>query len=191
MAEVLFEFESSKELVHAVALLSEADAKESPDVESSGGGRLPIEAYSPYSTEEVREALGRPRSKLGWYVFAAGLFGACGAYFLEWYLVAYLYPLNVGSRPPHMPLAFVPITFEMGVLCAASTAFFGALIAGRLVRPWHPVFETEGFESVSVDRFWLAVKTSDAMLAPEEIARETALLGALRGVPVPPSVRLT
>jgi hypothetical protein len=183
MADVLFEFESSTGLVRALALLSEMESEESR--------HLPIEAYTPYSTDEVRTALGRPRSKLGWFVFAAGLFGASAAYLLQWYLVGYLYPLNVGSRPPHMPLAFVPITFEMGVLCAASTAFFGALIGGRLVRPWHPVFETEGFESVSVDRFWLAVQTSAAELGPDEIARETKLLGALRGVAVPPSVRLT
>jgi hypothetical protein len=183
MAEVLFEFESSSELVRALALLSE--------VESAAGRHIPIEAYTPYSTDEVRTALGRPRSLLGWFVFAAGLLGACGAYGLQWYLVGYLYPLNVGSRPPHMPLAFVPITFEMGVLFAASTAFFGALFAGSLVRPWHPVFETEGFESVSVDRFWLAVQTSDAVLDPDEIAREAALLGALRGVVVSASARLT
>jgi hypothetical protein len=160
-------------------------------VEAAGGRHIPIEAYTPYSTDEVRTALGRPRSKLGWFVFAAGIFGSSAAYFLQWYLVGYLYPLNVGSRPPHMPLAFVPITFEMGVLCAASTAFFGTLIAGHLVRPWHPVFEAEGFESVSVDRFWLAVRTSDGALGAEEIAKEAGLLGALRGVLMPPSARVT
>jgi hypothetical protein len=51
-------------------------------------------------------------------VFAAGLGAVAGAYGLQWLLNAYLYPLDAGGRPAHFPLAFVPITFEMGVLFA-------------------------------------------------------------------------
>ena len=83
----------------------------------------------------------------------------------------------------------MPITFEMGVLGAAVSAFVGVLWAGRLVRPWHPVFEAEGFDSASVDKFWLAVP------AAEEPSRRAALesavqsLGALRRVFVAAEVR--
>jgi hypothetical protein len=179
MAEVLFEFDGSEPLVRAIQELSRTEQQ------PAGTGRLQIEAFTPYSTEDVREALGRPGSLLGWAVFVGGLLGAGGAYFLQWYLVAYLYPLNVGGRPPHMPLAFVPITFEMGVLFASFTAFFGTLMLGRLVRLWHPVFEADGFESVSVDKFWLSVKTRELEWTPEQIAEQAAALGALRGLPLP------
>jgi hypothetical protein len=84
-----------------------------------------------------------------------------------------------------MPLAFVPITFEMGVLFASFTAFFGTLILGRLVRLWHPVFEADGFESVSVDKFWLSVRTRELEWTSEQIAEQAAALGALRGLPLP------
>lgn len=186
MAELLFEFDDAEQLSRALRALS-----------GSAGGAAPrhghavLEAYTPYSTEEVREALARGRSPLGYFVFAGGVLGASLAYFLQWYLVAYQYPLDVGGRPPHMPLAFVPITFEMGVLAAAFTAFFGVLAAGRLVAPWHRVFEAEGFESASADKFWLGVdldavgQGEERAALRERLEREASSLGARRSVVVP------
>jgi hypothetical protein len=75
-----------------------------------------------------------------------------------------------------MPLAFVPITFEMGILGASFAAFFGVLWAGRLVRPWHPVFEADGFDSASVDKFWLAVPADDEP-RPRGAAEHRAVAG--------------
>jgi hypothetical protein len=118
---------------------------------------LTLDAYTPYSSEEVREALALPPSRLPYLVFLAACLGAGFAYWLEWYTNAHQYPLNVGGRPPHMPLAFVPIAFEMGVLAAAVAAVAGVLVLGKLVRLWDPVFEVPGFEAASVDRFWLRV----------------------------------
>jgi len=132
-----------------------------------------LDAYTPYSTEEVREALGLRRTRLPMFVFFAGLLGAGGAYALEWYTVGHLYPLDVGGRPPHMPLAYTPIAFEMGVLAAAATAFFGVLVFGKLVKWWDPVFEVPGFETASVDRFWLRVN------APRQALEEGALRAEL------------
>ncbi|HTV19137.1 MAG TPA: DUF3341 domain-containing protein [Polyangiaceae bacterium] len=124
---------------------------------------LTLDAYTPYSSEEVREALALPPSRLPRVVFGAACIGAAAAYALEWYTTAYLYPVNVGGRPLHMPLAFVPITFEMGVLAASVTALVGALALGKLVKLWDPVFEIAGFEAASVDRFWLRVDAAGAL----------------------------
>lgn len=118
---------------------------------------LTLDAYTPYSSEEVREALALRPSRLPLFVFAAACLGAGGAYWLEWITTAHLYPVNVGGRPLHTPLAFVPISFEMGVLAASLTAFAGVLVLGKLVKLWDPVFEVPGFEGASVDRFWLRV----------------------------------
>jgi hypothetical protein len=130
-----------------------------------------LKAYTPYSTPEVREALALRPSPLPWFVLGGGLLGASGAYLLQWYLVAHLYPLNVGGRPPHMPLAFVPITFEMGVLLAGFSAFFAVIVLARLVKLWRPVFEVDGFESASTDKFWLRVDESDPVFDPEVLER--------------------
>ena len=120
-------------------------------------GHRELDAYTPYSTEVVREALALGASPLPRWVLTGGLLGAGVAYSLEWYLNGFLYPLNVGGRPPHMPLAFVPIAFEMGVLCAAFAAVLGVLVCAKLVKLWDPVFELPGFDTVSVDRFWLRI----------------------------------
>ena len=168
MTTLLVEFDSPAALARAARLLRE-------------GGHTALDAYTPYSTEEVRDALGFPASRLPYAVFVAGLVGAGGAYVLEWYTNGHLYPLNVGGRPPHMPLAYVPISFEMGVLAAAFTAFIAVLVLGDLVRLHDPVFEVPGFESASVDHFWLRVD-DDGSLDPDAIRASLEHLGPRRHV---------
>ena len=48
------------------------------------------------------------------------------------------------------------------------------------MRPWHPVFEADGFESASIDKFWLAVPVPDAAGARERLELEARSLGARR-----------
>jgi hypothetical protein len=134
-------------------------AKAIPAVRAWASVRL--DAYLPYPVAEIDRALaGRP-SRLSTAVFAAGLGGAAGAYGLQWLLDAYLYPLDVGGRPPHFPLAFVPITFEMGVLFAALTAFVSVIVGSRLLRLWDPSRDVEGIESATHTSFWLVVEPGE------------------------------
>jgi hypothetical protein len=142
-----------------------------------------LEVYMPFPSHEVEEALGARRSRLPLAIFVCGICGAGAAYFLQWLLVGYLYPLDVGGRPPHFPLAFVIITFEMGVLAASLCAFFGTLILGRLVRLTDDVQGTPGFPSVTRDRFWLEVWTPDAPGGPERAHQVLTDAGALRVEP--------
>lgn len=164
---VLAEFDSPEALARAAKALR-----------AQGYARL--DAHTPYSVDAVREALGHRRSLLPYFVLAGGIVGVAGAYGLQWWTVAYDYPLDVGGRPPHFPLAFVPITFEMGVLGAALAAFLGVLFGGRLLRLWDPVFEVEGIESASVDSFWLRVDAGDAAFEPVALSRRLSELGARR-----------
>jgi hypothetical protein len=135
------------------------------------GYRL-LDAHTPYSTERVRDALGFEPSPLGPRVLIGGLLGAGAAYALEWYLVGYLYPLNVGGRPPHFPVSFVPIAFEMGILSASITAFVSVFSLGKLLRLWDPVFEAAGFESASIDGFWLRVDGNDPLFDEQRTPAE-------------------
>jgi len=170
MAETLIaEFGDDAALAKAIERVRELGVRE-------------LDAHTPYSTELVRDAVGARPSRLSAAVLAAGVLGAGAAYALEWYLVAHLYPLNVGGRPPHFPLGFVPVSFEMGVLFASATAFAGALFLGRLLRLWAPVFEVDGFERASRDTFWLTLTLegdSAGALSPERVSTELAALGAL------------
>lgn len=129
-----------------------------------------IETFTPVACPEVDARLGRGPSRVPVAMLVGGLVGAGGAYGLQWLITAYLYRVHVGGRPPHFPLAYVPITFEMGVLLAAITGFIGVIAAGRLLRLWSPLFEVTGFESATNDRYWLAVDRCDPAYDPEQAA---------------------
>ncbi|HLU67244.1 MAG TPA: DUF3341 domain-containing protein [Kofleriaceae bacterium] len=164
---VLAEFRSSEALAAAIRALRER-----------GYGKL--EAYLPFPAPDVEEALAERRSRLPIALFAVGISGAAGAYLLQWLLVAHLYPLNVGGRPPHFPLAFLIITFEMGILLCGIAAVVGVLVLGRLVRLTDDVQGTPGFESASGDRFWLELSTRDPLYRPDRTRDELVELGASR-----------
>ncbi len=139
-----------------------------------------FDAYTPYQVEGLQELLGVPRSRLAWIVFAAGMVGAGAAYLLQWWINVVDYPLNIGGRPYHSAPAFIPITFEMGVLFAASAALISAIVLGRMPSLWHPVFELEGFGSATDDRFWLAVGADDAALDRATATAALEAAGAVR-----------
>jgi hypothetical protein len=147
-----------------------------------GGGVSRFDAFTPYEVEGLEDLLGVRRSRLSWIVLVVGIIAGGGAYLLQWWINVIDYPLNIGGRPYHSAPAFIPIAFEMTVLFASAAALFSALVLGGLPRLWHPVFEVEGFERATIDRFWLAVGAGDAAL---DRTRDTAALeaaGAMRVV---------
>jgi hypothetical protein len=154
----LAEYADPAALIAAIRRLREAGAQK-------------LEAYTPYPVHGLDEALGQRRSPLAIAAGVGGLLGAVGGYFLQWYLVAYLYPVDLGDRPPHMPLAFVIITIEMGFLFGGLTVFFACLFAARLFKLWDPVFDAEGFESATRAGYWLAIADTDP--AFEDVLRRT------------------
>jgi hypothetical protein len=151
---VMAEFESAEAMLAAIERLREA-------------GYSKLDAYTPFPVHGIDEKLGIKRSRLTLFAFIAGMIGAGGAYFVQWYMNAYDYPINVGGRPAHAPLAFLIITFEMGVLFAGVTAFISVFALSGLPRLWHPVFEIEGFERATIDRFWVSVDTDDPKYSDE------------------------
>jgi len=142
--DLLAEFEEPEALVEAIHLLREAGLRE-------------LESFTPYPIRDVQEALDLPRSRIPLYCLAAGLAAGAYAYLIQWWMNGFDYPLNVGGRPLDSAPAFIPSTFEGTVLGASLAAFFGVLAFAGLPRLWHPVFEVEGFERASIDRFFLRV----------------------------------
>lgn len=143
------------------------------------GGYRALEAYVPFPALAVEDALTTP-SRLPYLCFFFGILAAGTAYALQWLLNGYLYPLVVGGRPPHFPLAFVPITFEMGFLFASFTAVIGVLWRGGLVRLTDGVQGTPGFQSATRDRFWLEVSAADPAFDPDRTRADLVETGALR-----------
>src|SRR5207247_2888873 len=118
---LLAEFEEAEDLVRAVQALRLL-------------GYRGLETYSPFPVPGVEERIELPRPRLARYVFAGGVLGAVLGYGIQWYADVWDYPQNVGGRPIHAVAAFVPVTFEAAVLCAALVAFFGLLLALGLPR---------------------------------------------------------
>jgi hypothetical protein len=136
-----------------------------------------LDIHSPYPLHGADEALGLRRSTVPLVALVAGVTGAFTGYFIQWYMVAHDWPLNVGNRPPHSAPAFIPVTFELGVLFAALAIFFGLLFAYfRFPRVHHPLFEVEAFRSASIDALWLSAEVDgkDA----EKVAADVRALGA-------------
>jgi len=139
-------------------------------------GLTRLEAYSPIPSDAIDAALGARRSPLAIAAGLGGIAGAAGGYFLQWLLVAYLYPVDVGARPPHMPLPFTIITVEMGFLLGALAVVAAFLVSARLLKLWEPLFDVPGFESATRAGFWLAVGADDPAwerTAVERAVRDT------------------
>jgi hypothetical protein len=145
-----------------------------------------LDIHSPYPLHGTDEALGLKRSTVPLVTLVAGVTGAVSGYFMQYWLAAVEWPMNVGGRPAHSAPSFIPITFELGVLFAAFTIFIGLLgFYFGFPRVHHPVFEVEEFRSASIDALWISAEVdSDA----EAVAAELRKLGA-RQVSIVPEAR--
>jgi hypothetical protein len=124
-------------------------------------GYAKLEAYGPYHSVELDHALGRPRSRVPYFVLGGGLIGAALGYAILYWTSAVDYSIDVGGRPAHAVPAFVPITFETAVLIASLSAVGAFLALSRLPRLHHPIMEIGAFPRTSTDRFLLVVGTDD------------------------------
>lgn len=162
---VIAEFESPNDLVHAARRVYEA-------------GYRRINGYSPYPIEELAEAIGFTHTRLPLIVFLGGLIGGLGGFFMQYWMAVIDYPLNVGGKPYNSWPAFIPITFEMTVLCAAFAAVLGMLVLNKLPQPYHPVFNVPNFALATRDRFFLAVEANDPKFEHDKVIALLKSLGA-------------
>jgi hypothetical protein len=120
-----------------------------------------MDAYSPLPVEGLAEALGFRRTSVPLIVLVMGLLGCMGGFLLQYWISAIDYPLNVGGRPYNSWPAFVPVTFELTILCAAFGALVGMLVLNGLPMPYHPVFNVTRFAQATRDRFFLCIEAVD------------------------------
>jgi len=165
---VMAEFESPSDLVAAAH-----------KVYSLGYRR--INGYSPYPIEELSEAIGFTKTSLPLIVFIGGIVGGLSGFFMQYWIAAIDYPLNVGGKPTNSWPAWIPITFEMTVLFAAFSAVLGMLILNKLPQPYHPVFNLPDFALATRDRFFLAIEANDPKFKHGEVVD---LLKSLNAVAV-------
>ncbi len=145
---VMAEFDNPSDLVAAARRTYEA-------------GYRRINGYSPYPIEELWEAIGFHRTGLPIIVLIGGIIGGLGGFLMQYYLSVFDYPLNVGGKPFNSWPAFIPITFETTILCAAFAAVFGMLALNKLPQPYHPVFNAPNFKLATRDHFFLVIEAND------------------------------
>jgi hypothetical protein len=120
-----------------------------------------MDAYAPFPVDGLAEALGHDYTAVPLITLVGGMIGGLGGYFMEWYSMARLYPINVGGRPHHSWPNFIPVTFELTVLIASLSAFLAVFVLNKLPQPNHPVFNVPEFERASIDRFFLCIEVAD------------------------------
>ena len=168
------EFGSEHELVAAARTVREA-------------GYTRTDAYMPYPSHDVIEALGVKRSKVPLIVLVAGALGALTGYMLQYWTSAVAYPLNVGGRPLNSWVSFIVVTFELTILFGSIAGVVGMFALNRLPQPYHPVFNSPAFRAAaSTDGFFLAIEAADERFDRRETAVLLKRAGAIRVAEVEP-----
>ncbi|GIX07975.1 MAG: membrane protein [Candidatus Poribacteria bacterium] len=130
-----------------------------------------MDAYTPFPVHGLLEALGKRPTRLQWIVFIAAVLGGVGGYYLQYWIAAVDYPINVGGKPLNSWPNFIPVTFEMAVLVSAIVAAVVMFALNGLPQPYHPLFKVERFQRASQDRFFLCIEAEDPRFDLEETRR--------------------
>lgn len=160
------EFDSAAELFEAAKKIRDA-------------GYRCFDVYSPFPIHGMDQAMGLKPSILGKLIFLGGLAGFLTAVGLQFIPSSIIYPLVVAGKPTNLYTvpAFFPIMFELTVLFAAFTAFFGLLIINGLPRWNHPVFNWDRFARVSDDKFFALIESRDPTFRENEAGALLAKIG--------------
>jgi len=162
---LMAEFDSAQELLDAAHKVREA-------------GYTKTDAYSPMPIHGVAEALGMKERKIAPLVLMGGITGALAGYGLEYWTSVIAYPLNIGGRPFHSWVSFIPPAFETTILFAAGTAVISMIALNGLPLPYHPVFNAKRFHLASQDKFFLAIEAADPRFKEEDTRAFLASLQA-------------
>jgi hypothetical protein len=135
-------------------------------------GYRKMEAYTPYQIRELDELL-KGSKWLPPIVFLGGILGFFTAWAMEFYIAVIDYPTNIGGRPLNSWPSFIVIMFELTILFASISAFFGMLGLCGLPLPHHPLFNLQRFVGASADHFFLCIEARDPIF---DVENATGLL---------------
>ena len=96
---LMAEFDSAQALLEAAHRVRKA-------------GYTRADAFSPFPIHGLAEALGFKDRRLSKIVFAGALTGTLAGYGLEYWTQVIAYPMNIGGRPYHAWVSFIPPAFE-------------------------------------------------------------------------------
>ncbi len=153
-------------------------------------GYTKLDAQSPFPVHGIDEAIGIPKSHLGWIVIFFSITGAASALLLQWYTGAGptsvlpwwtglgSYPQVIGGKPLFDVTFSIPITFELTVLLSAFCAVFGMFALNGMPRLYHPLDNYSQSHRATDDGFFLVIEASDPKFDPEASSQLLRSLGA-------------
>ena len=153
------------------ALLAAAEA-------TRKAGYTKTDAHSPFPIHGMEEALGIKERAVAPIVLAGGIAGCLGGYGLEYWTQVIDFPMNIGGRPYHSWVSFIPPAFETTILFGAFAAVFGMLALNGLPQPYHPVFNAPRFSLASSDKFFLVIESADPRYDSAKTSRFLKDVGA-------------
>jgi len=145
-------------------LMAEFDATETlleAARRARAAGYRELDAFTPFPVEGLAEAIGFHKTGVPQICLAGGLIGCLGGFLLQYWPNVVGYPLNIGGKPYNSWPSFIPITFELTVLCAGVATVLGMLALNGLPTPYHPVFNAPRFELATRSHFFLCIKARD------------------------------
>lgn len=166
MYGLLAEYRNAQEIYHACEKVRDA-------------GYSKWDAHTPFPVHGLDKAMGLKPSPLPWIVLAAGLTGATSAMLLQWWTNAVDYQYIISAKPLFSWQAFIPVTFELMVLFSALAAVLGMLGINKLPQLYHSLFNSERFERVTDDKFFISIEAEDPEFDLEETRRLLEEAGAV------------
>ena len=137
-----------------------------------------FDAHTPFPVHGLEKAMGLRPTRFSYLVLAGGVTGLVSAVALAWYTQAYDYPLNISGKPAFAYQAYIPIFFELTILFAALTCFFGIWAVNGLPRFFHPTLRHPSFHRATDDAFFVSVEAADPRFDRAETRRLLQGLGA-------------
>ncbi len=143
-----------------------------------GMGYRKLDAMSPFPVHGIDDAIGIPRSKLGWIVVCFAMLGMAAAQGLIYYVGVINYALVIGGKPLFDFTFSIPVTFELTVLFSGISTTVGIFAMNGLPQLYHPTMKYKQFHRGSDDRFLLVVEADDPKFSPDRTSEDLKSLGA-------------
>jgi len=95
------------------------------------------DVQSPFPIHGIESLIGVPRTRISIAAFMYGITGTSLALLMVWYMMITDWPINIGGKPNfalylNLP-AFIPVTFELTVFCAAHGMVLTYLLRSKLL----------------------------------------------------------
>jgi len=95
------------------------------------------DVQSPFPIHGIESLIGVPRTRISITSFMYGITGTSLALLMMWYMMITDWPINIGGKPNfalylNLP-AFIPVTFELTVFCAAHGMAITFLLRSKLL----------------------------------------------------------